>query len=70
MRFFSIYLDPLLARRALLDVIILLVVLLLVTTLVMNRPLQIVPAIAVSAGVFCFRYIQLRRARDVAKEKA
>jgi hypothetical protein len=61
---FGITLDPALARRAALDALILFVVLVLISTLGLHRDLQLVPALAVTAGTFCYRYVFLRRQRD------
>jgi hypothetical protein len=47
-----------------LDSLVFFVLLLALNTLVLHREFAMWPALAVAAGVFCFRYIQLRRRRD------
>ncbi|GAC1407670.1 MAG: hypothetical protein NVSMB64_14820 [Candidatus Velthaea sp.] len=57
------YLDPVLAKRALLDAILAFVVLVVITWFVKHE-LRLVATGAMAAALFFFRYIQLRRRRD------
>ncbi|GAC1429729.1 MAG: hypothetical protein NVSMB5_24120 [Candidatus Velthaea sp.] len=57
------HLDPVLAKRALLDAMLAFVVLFVITWFIKHE-LRILPTLAMAAALFFFRYVQLRRRRD------